>query len=104
MPYPTCNFIKYDDVLCGSPALRGQDYCFHHTRQIHDAYYGARARRRRSEVQFTLPALDDFESIHETLQWVADSLAADTIDYRRASAMLTALRMASAELRNPTQW
>jgi hypothetical protein len=54
MPYPTCNFIKYDDVLCGSPALRGQDYCYHHTRQLHDAYYGARALARGEACRIQL--------------------------------------------------
>jgi hypothetical protein len=104
MPYPTCNFIKYDDVLCGSPALRGKDYCYFHHRQIHDAAYGARARRRRYEVRFTLPALEDPWVIQDMLSQVAGALAANTIDYRRASAMLTALRMASAELRNQNGW
>ena len=104
MPYPTCNFLKYDDVLCGSPALHGKEYCYFHHRQMHDAMYGARAHRRRYEVRLDLPALDDPRSIHHVLCQVFAALSADTIDYRRASAMLSALRFASAELRNPTQW
>ena len=104
MPYPTCNFLKYDGVLCGSPAMRGTDYCYFHTRQLQSAYYGARAHRRRYETRFTLPALDTPETILAMLNQVAQALAADTIDYRRASAMISALRMASAELRNPIRW
>jgi hypothetical protein len=42
--------------------------------------------------------------IQHLLSQVAGALASDTIDYRRASAMLTALRLASFELRNPREW
>jgi hypothetical protein len=66
--------------------------------------YGARARRRYSTVRFALPPLDDMRVIQDLLSQVAGALAADTIDYRRATAMLSALRMASAELRNPQEW
>jgi len=104
MAYPTCNFLKYDGVLCGSPALRGREYCYFHHHQIHDAAYGARARRRRYEVRFTLPALEDPCVIQDLLSQVAGALAADTIDYRRANAMISALRMASTELRNSKGW
>jgi hypothetical protein len=104
MPYRTCSFIKYDDVLCGSPALRGGHYCYHHTRQMTDALSGARAHRRRYEVRFTLPALDNRRSIQDMLNYVFAHLCADTIDYRRAAAMLTALRMAERELSHPSEW
>jgi hypothetical protein len=65
-----------------------------------------RSTRSPSPLRSSLhpSALDDFQSIHEMLQEVVGALCSDTIDYRRASAMLTALRMASAELRNPTMW
>jgi len=99
MPYRTCNFIKHDDVLCGSPAMRGREYCYFHYHQIHDASYGARARRRRYQVRFALPPLEDPWAIQDMLSQVAGALAADTIDPRRADAMISALRLASAELR-----
>lgn len=104
MPYPTCSFIKHDDVPCGSPALRGGDYCYFHTRQITDAGYAARVRRRRHECRFTLPALDDRRAIQEMLNQLLDALCTDTIDYRRADAMLKALRMAERELSHPSEW
>jgi hypothetical protein len=104
MSYRTCSFIKHDDVPCGSPALRGGHYCFHHNRQITDACYGARAHRRRYEVRFDLPALDNRRDIQDMLNYVFAHLCADTIDYRRADAMLRAIRMAERELDHPTQW
>ena len=104
MSCPTCSHRKADGILCGSPALHGQRFCYFHTRQRREAIYGARARRRHSEVRFTMPPLDDFQSIHEMLQVVFDALCTDTIDYRRASAMLSTLKFASNELRNPSGW
>jgi hypothetical protein len=38
------------------------------------------------------------------LSQVAGALAANTIDHRRASAMISALRMASAELHKQKGW
>jgi hypothetical protein len=98
MPYPTCSHRKDDGVLCGSPALHGGKYCYFHTQQLISAYYGARARRGHSATRFALPPLDDLKTINHLLWQVANAIASDTIDYRRADAMLTALKMASAEL------
>ena len=104
MSCPTCNHRKADGVLCGSPALHGQKFCYFHTRQRHDAMYGARARRRHSTIRFDLPPLDDMHVIQDLLSQLMSALCSDTIDYRRATAMLSALRMASSELRNPREW
>ena len=101
---PICTYRKPDGVRCGSPAQHGHNYCYFHTREHRTAMYGARARRRYSTVRFALPPLDDMSVIQDLLSQVAGALAADTIDYRRATAMLSALRMASAELRNPRKW
>jgi hypothetical protein len=104
MSCPICTFRKPDGVRCGSPALYGHNYCYFHTRGYRDAMHGARARRRYSTVRFALPPLGDMRSIQDVLSQLVGALAADTIDYRRATAMLSALRMASRELRNPTEW
>jgi len=104
MPYPSCSHRKDDGVPCGSPALHGQKCCYLHTRQRRDAIYRSRAHRRRYERRFTLPALDNPRAIQDLLWQVAGALAADTIDYRRASGMLSAVHTAPAELRRPPQW
>jgi hypothetical protein len=51
MPCPICRHRKYDGVLCGSPALHGQKFCYFHPRQRQDATYGARSHRRHSTVR-----------------------------------------------------
>ena len=104
MSCPICSYLKPNGVRCGSPAQHGHNYCYFHTREHRTAMDGARARRRYSTVRFDLPPLDDMNVIQDLLSQVAGALASDTIDYRRASAMLTALRLASFELRNPQEW
>ncbi len=104
MSVPICRHRKADGTRCGSPALRGEKVCYFHTRQRRDAILGARAHRRRYECQFTLPALDDPRTIQHLLSQIFGALMKDTIDPRRASAMLTALRMAMNELYNPRAW
>jgi hypothetical protein len=104
MGAPTYRHRKDDGVLCGSPALRGQKVCYFHHNQRRDAMFGARARRRHSTVRFDLPPLDNPYVIHDLLEQVVFALASDTIDYSRATAMISALRLASNELRNPSGW
>ena len=75
MPYPPCSHRKDDGVLCGSPALRGAEYCYVHIRERFAAYYGASARRRPSGCRFDLPLLDDRRAILSMLSQVAQALA-----------------------------
>jgi hypothetical protein len=51
-----------------------------------------------------LPPLDDMNGIQDLLSQLMAALASDSIDYRRATAMLSALRLASNELRKPREW
>jgi hypothetical protein len=103
MSCPICCHRKPDGVLCGSPALHGQKFCYFHTCQRHDAMYGARARRRHSTLRLDVPPLDDMHAIQDQLSQLIGALCSDTIDYRRATAMLSALRFAPSELLNPRE-
>jgi hypothetical protein len=73
-------------------------YCYFHTKQIISGYFGARARRRRYQTRFELPLLNDRAAILDMLNQVAQALCHDTIDYKRAAAMISALRLATTEL------
>lgn len=74
--------------------MHGARYCYFHTRQLISGYFGARARRRRSTCRINLFPLDDRRATQHMLSQLAGALASNTIDYRRADAMLKALRMA----------
>lgn len=89
---------------CGSPALRGQSFCYYHhpartpavTRAQRRALIRARQAARRV-VTLQFPTTRD-ELVHAIYQVMA-LIAANQIDLRRASRLLTALRTAGSHLR-----
>ena len=103
MPYPTCDFLKADGVLCGFPALHSAKYCYFHTRQLTSYHYGARARHRRSTCRLDLRALDDRRAIQDMFNQLFAALCSDSIEHRRASAMRTALRRTEKQLSCPPE-
>ncbi|MGA1980899.1 MAG: hypothetical protein ABSG84_00390 [Acidobacteriaceae bacterium] len=89
--------------LCGSPALRGQSFCFYHhptrphapSRNQRRASIRARRLARRS---FTLPPPTTRDELQRSLGQLIRLIAADQIDLRRASILLTALQTAGKSL------
>ena len=64
----------------------------------------AQARARNQRFYLQLPPFDSFCSIQSALSQVAEALAADRIDPRRAQAILCTLRMASQNLKHAALW
>jgi hypothetical protein len=60
----------------------------------------AKYRARHQQFDIILPPLDSLCSIHSALSQVAEALAADMIDPRRAQGLLKALRMAKENLKD----
>ena len=94
-----CRHVFTDGHRCGSPCLRGQDFCyFHHTsrRPIQDP-----AKRRRRQSRFDLPApcdLADRSGIQLSIAQVLGKLANNDLDPRRAGLLLYGLQIASLNL------
>jgi len=89
---------------CGSPALRGQAFCFYHhsgrKRALTRSEQQARNRERRlarRTVNVLLPR-SRTELLH-SLNQVMSLIAADQIDCRRAGLLLEALKTAGNALR-----
>ena len=99
MSYLTCDHLKQDGVLCGSPALRGQKLCYFHQRDHQRVQQLARLRRRAETLH--LPPLETLQDVQLALFEVIDALATNTIDHKRASALLFALQQASLVHREP---
>ncbi|QMV17950.1 hypothetical protein GOB94_04020 [Granulicella sp. 5B5] len=92
---PTCNHIFADNHRCGSPALRGERFCyFHHP----DRRPVANPYERRSRRGFTITVPHDAESLQRALAEVMQRLAANTIDVHRASLLLYSLQLAARRL------
>ena len=91
-----CEHIKTNGLRCGSPALKERKYCFFHqrARELH------RMRRARPDAKLRIPLLEDANSIQMAIQEVADAIAEDRIDSRRAGLLLFAFQTAACNLKN----
>jgi hypothetical protein len=97
-PAPSCHHTRPTGARCGSPALRGEQFCFFHhpTRR-------APQRVRSSRIRFHLPAVNDAESLQMVLAEVIRRLADNTLDTPRASLILQTLQIARTNLASMPQ-
>jgi DNA polymerase III gamma/tau subunit len=94
---PRCTHIKTNGTQCGSPALRGRRFCF-----FHKNWQGQRIQlnaQPTSPVSFTMPVLEDADSVQVALMQVIRLLLARQIDTKIAGLLLYALQTASLNLR-----
>jgi hypothetical protein len=83
----TCTDIKVTGVRCGSPALRGERYCYFHYRML--------CTSRVSHVAL----LENEEAIQVSLMEIVNSLLCGTIDIKRGELVLRALNTAVRNIR-----
>ncbi len=83
-----CTHIKITGVRCGSPALRGEQFCYFHQH----AHRGVR-KPPQSRLH-PIAILENEESIQASLMEVINALMRNTIDLKRAELILRALHIA----------
>ncbi len=83
----SCTHIKVSGVRCGSPALRGEQFCYFHQRMLRTVRYPA-SRIRHAAL------LEDEESIQVALMETINALLLGTIEIKRAELILRALNTA----------
>jgi hypothetical protein len=100
IPIPTrpnvrnCTHIKVTGQRCGSPALRGEFFCYFHTRVI-------KGVQQRVDMQLhSMALLEDCESIQLSIMHVVDGLLKGTLDATRARLLIQALRIAARNAKN----
>ena len=100
IPIPTrpnvrnCTHIKVTGQRCGSPALRGEFFCYFHTRVI-------KGVQQRVDMQLhSMALLEDCESIQLSIMHVVDGLVKGTLDATRARLIIQALRIAARNAKN----
>jgi hypothetical protein len=94
-----CEYLKPNGEFCGSPALRGRDYCHWHLTFV--------ARRLRAEKQeatadrtpLELPPFEDANSIQLSIMMVVDAVLHDRIGPKKSGQVLYALQLASNNLK-----
>jgi len=90
-PARPCHQIFPDAHQCGSPALRGEAFCYYHhpDRKPVSNPYARRARRG-----FTLPTPDTPEALQIALYSLIDRIASNQVDVHRAGLLLYSLQLA----------
>jgi|SRR6185437_2949642 len=87
-----CRHIFTEGHRCGSPALRGHDFCYYH-----------RAARQQGPLAgrigiFTMPRIDDRAAIQIALYDILSRVTAGDIDIKQAGTLLYGLQIASSNL------
>jgi hypothetical protein len=89
-----CTHIKVTGQQCGSPALRGEFFCYFHTRVI-------KGVQQRVDMRLdSMALLEDCESIQLSIMHVVDGLIKGTLDATRARLIIQALRIAARNAKN----
>ena len=83
-----CAHIKVTGVRCGSPALRGEQFCYFHQRMIRGVKTPPASRLH------PMALIEDEESIQASLMEVINALVRNHIDTKRAELILRALNTA----------
>jgi len=93
MSNKTCTHIKVTGVRCGSPALRGEQFCYFHQRMIRTVKGPPASRVHHAAL------LEDEESIQTSLMEVVNALLRGSIEVKRAELILRALNTAVRNIR-----
>ncbi|HEY6767924.1 MAG TPA: hypothetical protein VI386_24480 [Candidatus Sulfotelmatobacter sp.] len=80
--------VKVTGVLCGSPAMREEQFCYFHQRMLRGV------KTPPSSRLHPIALIEDEESIQASLMEIINALARNHIDLRRADLMLKALYIA----------
>ncbi len=89
-----CTHIKVTGQQCGSPALRGEFFCYFHTRVI-------KGVQQRVDMQLhSMALLEDCEAIQLSIMHVVDGLVKGTLEPTRARLIIQALRIAARNAKN----
>jgi hypothetical protein len=83
-----CTHIKVNGARCGSPALRGEVFCYFHQRMIRGVRTPTKSRLH------PIALIENEEGIQASLMEVINALVRNTIDFRRAQLILRALHIA----------
>jgi hypothetical protein len=100
----TCNHLHDDGGKCNSAAVTGQKYCTCHLRYRARQLRMAQLRARSQRFDLKLPPLESMHAVQSALTQLAEALAADMIDPKRAQQLLSVLRLASRNLLHSDKW
>src|SRR4029077_15747904 len=83
-----CTHVKVNGVPCGSPALRGEVFCYFHQRMIRGVRTPPKSRLH------PIALIEDASSIQASLMEIINAVVRNQIDIARARVVLRALHIA----------
>src|SRR5882724_12109008 len=97
---PRCQHIKVNGIQCGSPALRGDRFCYFHKRWHEHHITIAEAKSLKVRPSIDVPVLEDANSVQVALMQVIQLLLSGQIDHKTAGLALYGLQISSYNIRN----
>jgi hypothetical protein len=97
----SCRHILASGQQCGSPAMRGERFCYYHHSTRKPVVDLQRRQARRNSFDLTAPR--NRTAIQDSLGKVLTRIASNDIDPRRAGLLLYALQIASTNLSRQMQ-
>ncbi len=99
---PECHQIKVSGGKCGAPAMRGQLYCYFHSRPVRASK--TNTSQPRAGLAAYLPKdLEDRGAIQRAITEVAKALAENRIESKRGGLILYALQIAAGNAKRAGQ-
>jgi hypothetical protein len=86
--YMVCRHIKANGLRCESPALKGSQFCYYHSK-VH--IIGAQSKLK--DVSLQLPAPEDPAAIQLSVARISNALLSGRIDTRKAASLLYGLQV-----------
>jgi len=102
--YKYCQHVRENGIFCASGAVKGRAFCYFHLRIRAHRLALAQAQFEDRPWHAELPPLENMHAVQVALMQVADGLAQDAIDPRRAGLLLYALQQAATNLQNRLAW
>ena len=88
--YMICRHIKTNGLRCESPALKGQPFCYYHSK-AHSV--GAEPHLKYGPLQ--LPTPEDAASIQLSVARINDAVINGRIDLKKAASLINAIKVAA---------
>ena len=93
-----CRHTLAEGRRCGSPALRGEKFCYYHHAERRPVADARLRQARRSSFQLAQPR--SRAAIQESLGEIIARIAQNDLDPRRAGLLLYALQIATTNLKD----
>ena len=95
---PLCQHWMNNTTRCGSPAMRGTQYCYTHHRELARAARKIAERTRLRGRWFESAPLKDAASVQRALMQVMTRLVSGDIHHKQAGQILYRLQTASVNI------